>query len=83
MKIVTKFQPKIVIFTAVKNRCILHGCVFVINPYVTIGLSHPYHFDEGTFIVWGIREETFLFITKTSLCNILQLFTVVKMIIFR
>ena len=26
-----KNQPKIVIFTAVKNRCLLHGCVFVMN----------------------------------------------------
>ena len=30
MKIVKKYQVKIVIFTAVKNRCILHGHVFVI-----------------------------------------------------
>ena len=29
MKIVKRFQPKIVIFTAVKNRCILHGSVLV------------------------------------------------------
>ena len=29
MKIVEKIQLKIVIFTAVKNRCILHGRVFV------------------------------------------------------
>ena len=29
MKIVKKFQLKIVIFSAVKNRCILHGRVFV------------------------------------------------------
>ena len=29
MKIVRTFQLKIVIFTAMKNRCILHGCVFV------------------------------------------------------
>ena len=29
MKIVIKFQLKIVIFSAVKNRCILHGRVFV------------------------------------------------------
>ena len=31
MKIVKKFQMKIVIFTAVKNRCILHGRVFVMS----------------------------------------------------
>ena len=31
MKIVKKIQPKIVIFTAVKNRCILHGPVFVMS----------------------------------------------------
>ena len=29
MKIVKKFQMKIAIFTAMKNRCILHGRVFV------------------------------------------------------
>ena len=29
MKIVKNFQMKIVIFTAVKNRCMLHGRVFV------------------------------------------------------
>ena len=29
MKIVEKIKLKIVIFTAVKNRCILHGRVFV------------------------------------------------------
>ena len=29
MKIVKKIQPKILIFTEVKNRCILHGRVFV------------------------------------------------------
>ena len=31
MKIVTKIQLKIVIFTAMKNRCILHGRVFVME----------------------------------------------------
>ena len=31
MKIVKKFQLKIVIFTAVKNRCMLHGRVFVMG----------------------------------------------------
>ena len=31
MKIVKQFKLKIVIFTAVKNRCILHGRVFVMS----------------------------------------------------
>ena len=31
MKIVKKIQMKIVIFTAVKNRCMLHGRVFVMT----------------------------------------------------
>ena len=31
MKKVKQFQPKIVIFTAVKNRCMLHGHVFVMD----------------------------------------------------
>ena len=29
MKIVKTFQLKIAIFTDVKNRCMLHGCVFL------------------------------------------------------
>ena len=32
MKIVKIIKLKIVIFTAVKNRCILHGRVFVMTP---------------------------------------------------
>ena len=31
MKMVKKIKMKIVIFTAVKNRCILHGRVFVME----------------------------------------------------
>ena len=31
MKIVTKIKPKIVIFTAVKKRCMLHGHVLVMS----------------------------------------------------
>ena len=34
MKIVKKIQLKIVIFTAVKNRCILHGRVFVMQRFL-------------------------------------------------
>ena len=41
MKKVEKNQLKIVIFTAVKNRCILHGRVLVmICLYVSNGLVH-------------------------------------------
>ena len=36
MKIVNKNQPKIVIFTAVKNRSMLHGRVLVMS-FVYIG----------------------------------------------
>ena len=32
LNIIKKIQLKIVIFTAVKNRCILHGDVFVMSP---------------------------------------------------
>ena len=39
MKIFKQFQLKIVIFTAVKNRCLLHGGVFVITGPTT--LSDP------------------------------------------
>ena len=39
MKIIRKFQLKIVIFTAVKNRCILHGRVFVKTVYLVLAVS--------------------------------------------
>ena len=32
MKIVTNIKPKIVFFTAVKKRCMLHGRVFIMEP---------------------------------------------------
>ena len=35
MKIVKQIQLKIVIFTAVKNRCILHGRLFVMMSETT------------------------------------------------
>ena len=34
IKIIKKNQPKIVIFIAMKNRCILHGRVFVMKRFV-------------------------------------------------
>ena len=27
-----------------------------LNPYLTIGLSYPYHLDESTLMFWGIRS---------------------------
>ena len=34
----------------------------IVNPYVTNGLSHPYHLDESTFIFRNIRSNfSFLF----------------------
>ena len=40
MKKVKKIQPKIVIFTAVKNRCMLHGRVFVMLFLTTYQTNH-------------------------------------------
>ena len=49
MKMVTKGQLKIVIFTAVKNRCILHGRVVVMS---TPG---AYNYLESLQNVYGLR----------------------------
>ena len=38
MKIVKKIKLKVVIFTAVKNHCILHGRVFVMKLYKLVKL---------------------------------------------
>ena len=43
MKIVKQFQLKIVIFTAVKNRFILHGRIFVMS-----GVYLPIDGSRGT-----------------------------------
>ena len=43
MKMVNNFQMKIVIFTAVKNRCMLQGCGFVMS--MQIAEQHAYHND--------------------------------------
>ena len=40
MKIVKIIQLKIVIFTAMKNRCILHGRVFVMFSIAFYVVSH-------------------------------------------
>ena len=31
------------------------------NPYVTNGLSHPYHLDESTFKIRGFRSDFYFF----------------------
>ena len=65
MKIVKKNQPKIVIFTALKNRCMLHGPVFVM-----ILLAHTI-MEESNKIDFTNKQqrEPQQNITKTSPCN--------------
>ena len=67
MKIVKNFQLKIVIFTAVKNRCILNGRVFVMTKLPThihcmtmtnISLNDKYmYFIDG--FAWSSWEHIF------------------------
>ena len=47
MKIVKNIQLKIVIFTVVKNRCILHGHVFVMGA-IDHSCKSLYAFFRGT-----------------------------------
>ena len=42
MKIVKNFQLKIVIFTAVKYSCILHGNVFIMDALADLSLCWVY-----------------------------------------
>ena len=71
MKIAKNNQLKIVIFTAVKNRCILHGYVFVMIQSV-----------QTTEDIIEIDIENKQHIMQTRPCNIQQYFTAVKMLIF-
>ena len=48
MKIVKKIQLKNVIFTAVKNRCILHGRVFVMGSFSCIPLGEDSELNHHT-----------------------------------
>ena len=43
MKIIKISQPDIVIFTAVKNRSLLHGHVIVMSCYQADVINTPYH----------------------------------------
>ena len=56
MKKVKKNQLKIVIFTAVKNRCILHGRVFVIHSPKTDPAKCS-HFTTATFQTIAARQR--------------------------
>ena len=58
MKIVKKNQMKIIIFTAVKNRCILHGRVSVL-----LNSSYSQRDDFHTKGRYETRHE------KTSICE--------------
>ena len=60
MKIVKKFQIKIVIFTVVKNRCILHGRVFVMCFLVCVSEFDILYSFELTLFYILLRENDFL-----------------------
>ena len=50
-------------FLTVKTYKIYIYYIMYINPYVTNGLSHPYHLDESTFFFRGIRSNFLFFIS--------------------
>ena len=57
MKIVEKIILKIVIFTAVKNRCILHGRVFVLPSMASINdRLNLTHISLASFL-WDIGKQ--------------------------
>ena len=71
MRIVKKIEMKIVIFTAVKNRCMLHGRIFVIKRHRPVLAStqsdqsfyFPYHYEntsiQYTAIFHGCKNVNF------------------------
>ena len=67
MKIVKQFQLKIVIFTANKNRCILHGRVFVMGG---LRMLQREHFITSLKITWLRRQILQQNCTWNSLSNI-------------
>ena len=74
MKIVKKFQLKIVTFTDVKNRCMLHGRVYVICLFLI--LKYLYHISLPCKYVSRSSEKRFLLyklIYLTLFCFVLVL----------
>ena len=54
MKIVKDFQPKIVFFIAVKNRCMLYGRVFVMK---WLDLKYSFNFVNS---ISSLHQHTFV-----------------------
>ena len=78
MSIVKQFQLKIVIFTAVKNRCILHGRVFVMcffkNEIVhvhqaTIVFPRRFHFTKMSTCTFFISSFQKVMLNVESLLD--------------
>ena len=44
-------------------KCIMKVSNVKLDPYVTNGLSHPYHLNKSTFIFRGIRSKHLIFIS--------------------
>ena len=57
MKIVLKNQLKVVIFTAVKNRCMLHGPVFVMRVKMNKYISRYQPLFSGLRLKMGIYSQ--------------------------
>ena len=55
MKIIKRFQPKIDIFTALKNHCILHRHVFVMisswNGGSLVGGCHSFEWQMSSYTI--------------------------------
>ena len=65
MKLVKRNQLKIVIFTAVKNRCKLHGHIFVMDGFVKVQLEcvtakHDNDCHKDIVIFYKRENEYFL-----------------------
>ena len=58
MKIMKTFQPKIVIFIAVKNRCMLHGHVFVVHTKVILSLNLTQSKNGGNLVL-ALRKHAY------------------------
>ena len=72
MIIVKKIQPKIVIFTAMKNRCmlLLHGHVFVmLRSYASNMHFYCMHMQKASFLMTWLDEYWLFFFKKSNTCT--------------
>ena len=69
MKIVKQNQMKIVTFGAVKNRCILHGRVFIMEAVLTCTHDLCFERKKKTLTIFHLKNTVFTVVENRSILH--------------